>query len=193
MTGQPVKLGWQPIITGVQRKKEQKEERFAIECQFVLSYSEIENDVLATFLSLDCSLRHIQTTRGQLFPLLPLPSVCFAHFALTCLLDLKAICCFLNHLSYFASFPASVCSQFVSELAATCRPKHCRDSCGCLKNSVAAAFFSCQFEQSLQHQRLFGNKSAVIMICNFLPKQPNRKLNIYFPQTPSDINTPIMG
>lgn len=100
MTGGAVRLERQPITTGVEGKKEQKEERCATERQFVVNYSEIENDVLVDFLSLDCSLRHIQTTAGQLFSLLSLPSVCcVAQFVLTFLLDLEVICSFLCHLS----------------------------------------------------------------------------------------------
>lgn len=141
MTGRAARLERQPIRTGVERKKAQKEERCAIEWQFVVNYSEIENDVLVDFLSLDCSLRHIETTPGQLFSLLSLPPVCSARFYTDIFAWLGSGLQFSEPLIWPPPhFPASACSQFVSKLTASCRHPHSSDPRGCFQNSVAVAF-----------------------------------------------------
>lgn len=136
-------------------KKEQTErgEKCRRMTVFVVNYSEIENDVPVDFLSLDCSLRHIETTPGQLFSfsLLFFPCLLFATLILHwhfCLTWKWSAVFWATYLTPPPSLPASVCSQFVSELTASCRPRAQQWPVWMFQALCCCSFFSYQFERS---------------------------------------------
>lgn len=128
VTGRPLKVEQWPN----QNRRGKKEctesgEKCRRGTVFVVKCLEIGNDVPVDFLSLDCSLRHIETTPGQLFSvsLLFFPCLLFApltlhwHFCLTWKWSAVFWATYLTP----PSLPATVCSQFVSALTASCRPR----------------------------------------------------------------------